>query len=206
MDANFTRVLLFALFCCNTLLASGLPVSPTNPSVLLSGGTAPHPESRLRPRILPRDDNSNTTTTSGGGSGRLDSPLPANLIAAIAATGVGVILVLVGLMSAFRMGWSRGLEYQGREERKLNSSGSSDIATDPTLVPWHGEPPIIRGMSERDINNPYKVVVGALGRHSFKPGKGVYEIHDPQEPRATRHERVGILSIDKGKEKSIGSW
>lgn len=112
-------------------------------------------------------------------------------------------------MTAFRLGWSRGLEYQEKEERKLHSAGSSDIATDPTLVPsWPGEPQIVRGMSERDMNNPYKVVVAALGRHSFKPGEGVYEIHDRPDPRATMSGFADIVAREKGKEKSmsIGSW
>lgn len=107
-------------------------------------------------------------------------------------------------MTAFRLGWSRGLEYQEKEERKLHSAGSS---TDPTLVPsWPGEPRIIRGTSERDMNNPYKVVVAALGRHSFKPGEGVYEIHDRPDPRATMNGFADIVAREKGKEKSIGSW
>lgn len=160
----------------------------------------------MRRSILPRDNNSNTTATSEGGSGHGDTLLPTNLIVAIAATGVGVLLVLVGLMSAFRMGWSRGLEYQEKEERKLHSAGSSDTATGPTLVPWPGEPPIVRGMSERDMNTPYKVVVGALGRHSFKPGEGVYEIQNQPETRQTKNDFVNIVAMGKGKEKSIGNW
>jgi len=100
------------------------------------------------------------------------------------------------------MGWSRGLEYQEKEERKLHSAGSSDTATEPTLVPWPGEPPIVRGMS---VSDPYKVVVGALGRHSFKPGEGVYEIHDQPDPKATKR-FTDIVAIEKGKEKVIGSW
>jgi len=97
------------------------------------------------------------------------------------------------------MGWSRGLEYQEKEERKLHSAGSSDTATEPTLVPWPGEPPIISGMSERDMNNPYKVVVGTLGRHSYKPGEGVYEIHDRPETRPTTKEFVNMVAMSKGK-------
>lgn len=206
MRANFTWVLLFALFCCNILLSSGHPVSPVDPSIESPGNALPKQASLSRRSVLPRGNNSTTNSTSGPSNEHGNTLLSANLIAAIAATGVGVLLVLIGLMSAFRMGWSRGLEYQEKEERKLHSAGSSDTATEPTLVPWPGEPPIVRGMSERDMNSPYKVVVGTLGRHSFKPGEGVYEIHDRPDPRATRNGFADIVAMEKGKEKDLGSW
>ncbi|PWW80180.1 hypothetical protein C7212DRAFT_340723 [Tuber magnatum] len=204
MRANFRSVLHLSLFCCNTLLVSGHPVSPVGPSTASPGNSVPNLSSSLRRSILPRNNNSTNPSSSGenDGSGGRTHLLEANLTAAIAvAVGLGVLLVLVGLMSAFRMGWSRGLEYQAKRQ-KFTSEGSSDVSTDPTFVPWQGEPPIIRGMSERDINSPYTVAVGGLGRHSFRPGKGVYKIHDGPEPGAIRN----MVAADKGKARGIGNW
>jgi len=207
MRANFTWVLLFALFCCNILLASGHPVSPFDPSVESPGNALSKLASLSRRSILPRSGNSTTNSTSGSSKEHDENiPLSPNLIAAVAATGVGILLVIIGLMSAFRLGWSRGLEYQEKEDRRLHSAGSSDTATEPTLVPWPGEPPIVRGMSERDMNSPYKLVVGTLGRHSFKPGEGVYEIQNRPDPRATMNEFADIVAIEKDKEKGLGTW
>ncbi|CUS09782.1 unnamed protein product [Tuber aestivum] len=204
MPANFRSLLHFALSCCNILLVSGHPVSLVDPSAASLANSVPNLSS-LSPRsILPRSNNS-TDSSSGGndGPGDRNHLLEANLTAAIAvAAGLGVLLVLVGLMSAFRMGWSKGLEYQEKEGRKLTSAGSSDVSTDPTFASWQGEPPIIRGMSERDIDCPYGVAVGGLGRHSFRPEKGVYKIHDGPEPGAIR----SIVAVDKGKAKDIGTW
>ncbi|PUU77808.1 hypothetical protein B9Z19DRAFT_1049638 [Tuber borchii] len=184
MRANFTWVLLFALFCCNIPPASSHPVSPFDHSVESPGNALPNLASLSQRSILPRSDNSTT-------SGHENTPLPANLIAAIAATGVGVLLVLIGLMTAFRLGWSKGLEYQEKEERRLHSAGSSDTATEPTLVPWPGEPTI---------------VCGILGRHSFKPGEGVYEIQNRPDPRATMNGFADIVAKGKDKETGLGTW
>jgi len=185
MQANFQLLLYFALFRCNILLVSGHPVSPVDSSTAASPGDFfPNLIFSARRSILPRKDNSTASSTSGGNdnSGDRNHLLQANLTAAIAvAAGLGVLLILVGLMSAFRMGWSRGLEYQAKARRKLTSTGSSDATTDPTFVPWQ---------------------VSGLGRHSFRPGKGVYEIRDGPVQGAIR----SVVAVDKGKAKDIGNW
>ncbi|KAG0126993.1 hypothetical protein HOY82DRAFT_614219 [Tuber indicum] len=205
MQANFQSVLYFTLSCCNIFLVSSHPVSPVDSSTAASPGDFfPNLIFSARRSILPRKDNSTASSTSGGNdnSGDRNHLLQANLTAAIAvAAGLGVLLILVGLMSAFRMGWSRGLEYQAKARRKLTSTGSSDATADPAFVPWQGEAPIIRGMSERDIHSPC-VVVSGLGRHSFRPGKGVYEIRDGPVQGAIR----SVVAVDKGKAKDIGNW
>ncbi|RPB03295.1 hypothetical protein L873DRAFT_228539 [Choiromyces venosus 120613-1] len=207
MRANFTWVLLFALSCCNIFLASGHPVSPVDPSVACSGNSAPRLASLLRRSIVPRDNSSITTSDGNGNNGGHDTLLEANVTAAIAvAIALGILLVLVGLMSAFRMGWSKGLEYQ-KEGPKLGSTESTDPPTDPSVT-WTGEPPIIRGMSERDMNSLYNAAVGSPGRHSFRPGKGVYEIRDGPKRGRTRNGHVSacVVALDKGKAADIGTW
>ncbi|KAG0644214.1 hypothetical protein HOY80DRAFT_181405 [Tuber brumale] len=213
MRANFQSVLCSVLFCCNILLASGHPVSPVDSSTASPGNFVPNLISSARRSILPRENNSTTPSTSSENdkAGDRNHLLQANLTAAIAvAAGLGVLLILVGLMSAFRMGWSRGLEYREKAGRKLASTGSSGDDTNPTFVPWKDEPPIIRGMSERDIHSPY-VVVSGLGRHSFRPGQGVYEIHDRQGVYGIHDGQVpgairSVAAVDKGKARDIGNW
>ena len=96
------------------------------------------------------------------------------------------------------MGWSRGLEHQ-----KLHSAESSDAAPEPQNRPLSDETSIVSGMAERDIHVPSNPAFRTLGRHSFNPIEGVYEINGGVESRATRTGLADIVATSKGKEKDF---
>ena len=111
-------------------------------------------------------------TLNGNGKRSALSP---NLIAIIdVSVSLIVHFIIVGFMCAFRIGWNKGPRIQESQGRKLLSATErGQLAT-----PQPGEPPV--GTEMWKVGAAIKVSLGP-GRHSPRPGRGVYEISEEQE-------------------------
>jgi hypothetical protein len=112
-----------------------------------------------------------------------------NIIAAIAVSvGLAILIMIAALMCAFRIGWDKGLQYQEALDRQRIADASNQRCEHHA---WLDDPDI----SPITEQNPTRVSSpggASIGRHSFRPGKGVYQIPDgPAMEGVDSYERIG---------------